>query len=455
MSIRDRLCAYWELGSRYGQVWRHCWGQRHKLRSGLFLEHEAEFLPTALAVQERPVSRTARVIAWFIIIMTLTALAWAIFGRMDIIVNAGGKVIPSSRVKTIASVDTASVVELFVADGQSVRAGDMLIQLNTEVIQADRGKALKELTEAVLQQSRNQALVAAIDRGAVPTLPAVEQLNEQYGIAIDAARWQVARDHLRSHYVDYTAKLKRLESDILLYEQELPFARQQAENYRELNKTGDVPRNDYLAREQALVQLRGQLRSARSQRESLTAETVRQAFEEIAAARRIIEAASHDAQRQNALGKLYTLKAPVDGTVQQLAVHTIGGVVPAAQPIMQIVPQDGPVEIEAFIENKDIGFVFEDQQARIKVATFEFTKYGTLPGRVTHVSQDAIEDPDRGLIYAVRVLLEKSTLNVNGRTTRVTPGMAVNVEIKTGSRRIIEYVLSPLIRHTDEALNER
>lgn len=135
--------------------------------------------------------------------------------------------------------------------------------------------------------------------------------------------------------------------------------------------------------------------------------------------------------------------------------HTLGGVVQAAQPIMQIVPSQGPLEVEAFIENKDKGFVRAGQSAAVKVDTFEYTKYGTLPGKVTHVSQDAIPDEKRGLIYAVKVLLDETTLDVEGEPTPITPGMAVSVEIKTGDRRVIEYVMSPLMRHTREALRER
>ena len=139
----------------------------------------------------------------------------------------------------------------------------------------------------------------------------------------------------------------------------------------------------------------------------------------------------------------------------KLTVHTLGGVVPAAQPIMQIVPRDGPVEVEAFMENKDKGFVRVGQSVAVKVDTFNYTKYGTLPGRVTHISQDAIPDEKRGLLYAVKIALDKTSLDVEGQDTPVTPGMAINAEIKTGSRRIIEYVLSPLIRHTHEAMSER
>jgi hemolysin D len=149
------------------------------------------------------------------------------------------------------------------------------------------------------------------------------------------------------------------------------------------------------------------------------------------------------------------LTSPVDGTVQQLIVHTVGGVVTPAQPVMLIVPRDNPLEVEAFIENKDIGFVKPNQAAEVKIETFQYTKYGTIHSKVTSVSHDAINDEKRGLIYSARVKMEKTTINVDNTVVSLTPGMAVSVEIKTGKRRVIEYFLSPLIQHTSESLRER
>jgi hemolysin D len=122
---------------------------------------------------------------------------------------------------------------------------------------------------------------------------------------------------------------------------------------------------------------------------------------------------------------------------------------------MVIVPSDNPLEVEAFLENKDIGFVKANQDAEVKVETFQFTKYGTIHAKVTSVSHDAINDERRGLIYLTRVKMDKSTINVDGTTVSLSPGMAVSVEVKTGKRRVIEYFLSPLIQHTKESLRER
>jgi hemolysin D len=141
--------------------------------------------------------------------------------------------------------------------------------------------------------------------------------------------------------------------------------------------------------------------------------------------------------------------------VQQLMVHTVGGVVPAAQPLMQIVPKQATVELEAFMENKDVGFVQAGQAAQIKIDAFEYTKYGTVPATVSHVSQDAIQDEKKGLIYSIKVMLSQPAMNVDGRQVTLSPGMSASVEIKTGTRRVIEYVLAPLLQHGRESLRER
>lgn len=455
MSFKHRKEAAAELWARYRATFAYFWQHRDELKTGLFRADEAEFLPAALAVQETPASKTARLIAWLLSLMVVVILLWSIIGRMDIVVNAEGKIIPSTRSKTIAAVDTGSVVELNVDDGRTVKAGDVLLRLDTRTLDAERDKAQGDKNEAVLTLARNQALLEAIDKKREPRLMPLDELNARHQSRIAFNDWEAARLHVQGQYRDYTARFRKLADDIAYYSQALPLATRQAESYRKMLQGNDVSRDAWQEREQTRLQIRAQLQEARNQQSSLTAETRRTALDQIAEARRIAASSGQDAVRAASASELLTLRAPVDGTVQQLMVHTLGGVVPAAQPIMQIVPRESPVEIEAFLENKDKGFVRTGQPVAVKIDTFNYTKYGTLPGRVTHISEDAIPDEKRGLLYAARITLDKTSLDVEGKETPVTPGMAVNVEIKTGSRRIIEYVLSPLIRHTHEAMSER
>jgi hemolysin D len=152
---------------------------------------------------------------------------------------------------------------------------------------------------------------------------------------------------------------------------------------------------------------------------------------------------------------LQRLTSPIDGVVQQVAVHTVGGVVTPAQELLIVVPQDHPVEVEAQVENKDVGFVKNGQIVEIKVETFPFTLYGTIPGKVLSVSDDAAPIDKVGLVYPTRVSMDRATMQVEGKQVNLSPGMAVTVEIKTGQRRVIEYLLSPLLKSIKESLRER
>ena len=447
MSLRHRIDAWKELRQRYGAVFLHAWQNRDALSLPKFEVYEAEFLPAALSLQAQPVSPVGRWVARTLILLIVVLITWSILGKIDIIVNAQGKIIPSDRTKTIASVEVASVRALYVQEGQAIKAGDLLVELDARASDSERDKAIGDEQLASLQAARSRALLDAIDGGKAPRLPPVEGVPQQ--------RWIEADQYLKDQWRDYIAKLNRLDGAIHRYGEALPLAAQRAHDYADLADSHDVSRHAYLEKEQARVDLEGQLVDARNQKIALTAETRRVAQDSLNEAKKILGQSSQDARRAGVHSELLKLVAPVDGTVQQLTVHTVGGVVPAAQPLMQIVPQQGVIEVEAFMENKDVGFVQEGQEAQVKIEAFEYTKYGTVPAHVTHVSRDAIQDEKKGLIYSVKVALDKRTLDVDGRPVVLTPGMSSTVDIKTGTRRVIEYVLSPLIQHGQESLHER
>jgi hemolysin D len=423
-------------------------------------------LPAALSLQGAPVSPAGRWVAKILIAMLLALLVWSIFGRMDIIVNASGKVIPTGRTKTIAAVETSRVSGLFVQEGQLVHAGDLLIELDTRMSDREHDKAHGDWELAVLQADRARALIEAVDANRAP-----RRLLPLEGLT--PLRLQDAQHHLDNQWQEYKAKLQRLDGEIQRYSEALPLAAQRAADYAVLAKSKDVSTHAWLEKEQARVDLQGQLSDQRNQRLLVKAETRRTAADALNEANRTAGGAEQDAKRATTRSEMQRLLAPVDGTVQQLTAFTIGGVVPAAQPIMQIVPQQAKVEVEAFIENKDIGFVRESQVASVKIETFDYTKYGTVPAKVTHVSRDAIADPgadsgrqsangkttgeaaNRGPVYSVKVALDKHQIDVDGKSVALTAGMSVGVEIKVGSRRIIEYFLSPLMKLKRESMNER
>lgn len=452
MSLRHRIEAWGTLVGRYREVWRHFWGQRDTLTPPALTSltaDEAEFLPAALSLQAQPVSPAGRWVARLLMLLVLALVAWSVVGRTDIVVNAQGKVIPNGRTKTIGALEVARVQALHVEEGQTVRAGEVLIALDPRLSDTEQDKAQGEFEAATLQRERATALLAALDRGQPPAWPA------QAPAGIDAERWASAGQHLQDQWRDHAARLARLDGEIRRHGQELPLVAQRARDYAELAQTRDVSRHAWMDKEQERLDLEGRIADLHRQKAALVAELRKSAQDQRAEAARQAAAAQQDVRKGRVRGDLLRLTAPVDGTVQQLAVHTVGGVVAPAQPLMQIVPAQSTVEMEAFLENRDIGFVREGQTARIKIDAFEYTKYGTLEATVGHVSRDAIQDDKRGPIYAVRLVMQRPVLQVEGQAVPITAGMSGRVEIKTGSRRLIEYVLSPLLQHGRESLRER
>lgn len=473
--LKLRFQAFSDLLSRYGRVFQYTWARRSELDSPPRLAHEAQFLPAALALQETPPSPAPRVTMWALIVFAALALLWAIFGRIDVVASAQGKIIPSDKTKIIQPLETATVHAIHVRDGQFVKAGEVLVELDATTTGADQARLRNDLIVARLQVARAEAMLAAISSGKQPSIKLIP--------GIEAARVREAEHQLMGQYGEYVAKLSRVDADIARREAEIrstremigkleqtaPIARQRADDFKRLVDQNFVSRHGYLEKEQVRIEQEGDLATQRSRLGELDAalrETRGEKAAIVAETRRVSLDSLNDGQQKAATfeqellkadtrNRLMRLTAPVDGTVQQLAIHTQGGVVTPAQALMLIVPKDDPVEVEAFIENKDIGFVKPGQEAEIKIETFQFTRYGTIHGEVISVSHDAIEDEKRGLIYSARVRMERSSMRVDGTDVRLSPGMAVTVEVKTGKRRVIEYFLSPLIQATSESMRER
>lgn len=475
MSIKLKYQATTDLLSRYRAVFAHAWQHRVAMQGPGYTSHEANFLPAALALQESPISPAPRVAMWLLILFAAIALLWAIFGRIDVVASAQGKIVPNDRVKTIASLERAAVKAIRVTDGQAVRAGDVLIELDSSLTQADFDRAGSELASARLQVARAKGLLLALDSGRLPTLVKPD--------GIDTAVWAQAQSLLASQYNEFSAKRTRLGADVAQKDAELhstqelihkleqtaPIARQRADDYKNLVDQNFVSRHGYLEKEQARIEQESDLatqksrlkeieaarQSVRSQQDALLTETRRAAQDSANEGAQKAASLEQELLKTRSRNQDTHITAPVDGTVQQLAIHTVGGVVKEAEPLMIIVPKDNPVEIEAMLENKDVGFVAAGQIAAVKVETFQYTKYGTIPAKVISVSNDAINDEKRGLIYTARVKMDQSTIKVEGRQVSLSPGMAVGIEIKTGRRRVIEYFLSPLMQYQHESLRER
>ena len=212
---------------------------------------------------------------------------------------------------------------------------------------------------------------------------------------------------------------------------------------------------DLATQKARLTEALAALSESENTRRSYVAETQRTLSDRQAQASSKREQLTQERSKAEQRSRLTQLTAPVSGTVQQVAVHTNGGVVTPAQVLMVIVPKDAHVTAEVVIDNKDIGFVNAGQAAAIKLETFPFTRYGTVEAKVSSVTADAVNDEKRGAIFPATLSLSQNSIAVDGKRITLSPGMNVTAEIKTGKRRVIEYLLSPVQTAVSESLGER
>ncbi|MDA9397614.1 HlyD family type I secretion periplasmic adaptor subunit [Bradyrhizobium sp. CCBAU 45389] len=456
-------------------------------------EQEIAFLPAALEITETPPSPVGRAIGVSIIAVFCIALAWASFGSVDIVATATGKIVPGGRTKLIQPFETGVVRAIHVRDGQTVKAGDVLIELDPTMTEADQERQRSDLLAAELDVAR---LRAALTEDPLATFRPpqnasaaeiemhrqflISQRAEQNAKLAEIARQQVQKEAERATTSASVAKLQAT----------IPVLQERVDIRKGLVDKALASKVIYLSEYQELVGLQQDLVLQQSRlneadaaiallketKDRIAAEYRRATFDALAKAEQKAASAAQEVVKAERRTKLQQLTAPVDGVVQQLAVHTVGGVVTPAQALAIVVPSESQLEIEAMLSNRDIGFVHPGQKAEIKVDTFNFTRYGLLHGGVLSVSTDAItrdrpqggsndralgtaqgssEPKGQELEYAARISLDRTQMQVQDKLVKLGPGMAVTVEIKTGARTIISYLLSPLARYKQEALRER
>jgi hemolysin D len=458
-------------------------------------QDELAFLPAALEIVETPPSPIGRAIAFTIIAAFSAALAWACIGTVDIVAVAPGKIIPSGRTKTIQPFETGVVHAIHVRDGQNVRAGDVLLELDPTMSGAELGHLKSDLVAAQLDAARLRAALtgkndplaefkppqdASVDLIQMHRRFLLSQTAEQNAkistIERQVAQKEAERATVKASIEKLAATITPLKERVAIREH--LFNRELGSKLLYLTELQDLvgQQQEFLVQQSRYNETDAAIAALVETRSKTVAEYERGLLDDLAKAEQKAAGLAQDVIKAEQRTSLQKLTAPVDGMVQQLAIHTIGGVVTPALALMLIVPADSRLEIEAMISNRDIGFVEVGQDAAIKIDTFNFTRYGLLYGKVLTVSRDAItrekpqerlvdkpqgaetsssEPKGQELIYAARVSLDRTQMDVEDKRVNLSPGMAVTIEIKTGSRSIISYLLSPLIRYKHESLHER
>lgn len=469
-----KIIALTELLRRYKDVFLANWKMRKQLNAYERQSYELAFLPANIELAEAPVHPAPYWTMRIIVILTLVLISISLFGRLDIVVVAKGKVIPDARVKEIQPAITGVVRHIYVDDGQRVNAGNVLMVLGSTQAEADLTKTEASRAESMLAIIRAKALLDAQISGHVPEMKVSDGLSQA-----DVNATSRFADGI---FMEYKDKLNRADAELTQHRDELattlqdierlkstaPLAREQANSYKLLAKDHYVARNDYLDKEQTALGQEHDLTAKRShanelkaaidaqiaEKASVGSQFRREQLDALEQAEQKLKQSVEDEVKAKTRKQLLNLVSPVSGTVQQLSVHTIGGVVTSAQKVMEIVPDDA-MEVEVNIANKDIGFIKEGQNATVKIDAFPYTYYGYIKGNVISVSNDAVQDRNHGLNFTARVHLDKSGIEAGGRWIKLTPGMTVSAEIKTGKRNVWQYFFDPLIRMSNESLHER
>lgn len=450
---------------------KFCW---YRARS-YFQTHDVkyEFLPSYLELMECPPSATARITAMAISILVLLALIWAYFGHLDIHATATGRLILPSRSQTIQVYELSEVAEILVKNGQHVKSGDKLLVLNIVGITQEMRRLQEQRSFQQLELARYQALLSDEPLNALTMLDNIEEPAAIRSRAHLISIWQEHQTILAKFDAELAANQSEQianHASIVGLQKLLHNIQQRLAPSRELLKSKFVSKTELLAKEkealetelsitvkqQELEVLQARANTIRENKASYIAQKYREWHDNLNKAQSVLLITEQELAKAKERDRLQILRAPMDGIVQQLAVHTVGGIVQGAQTLMMITPHDTPQQAEVNIANKDVGFISPGQPVTVKIEAFPYSRYGTISGQVQSISLDSVKlnESSAELVFPAQIELAQNHIMIDNSLVTLTPGMSVVAEIKIGKRRIIDYLLSPIREYKSEAWRE-
>ena len=460
-----------------------------------------EFLPAHLEILETPASPKMSFMLWTLCGMLTAAIAWSSLAKIDIYAEAQGRIQPSGRSKVVQPLDVGRVSEIAVSNGSKVKAGDLLVALDATQSEADRAAASAELQSLHAEIARRTTEIFAV-QGGLPTAAIIypADVSEVYRRRDDAvfqaeiSQYQAQVESLQAQLAEKTARTQRLKDSSAAREKVIAsmterltmkqtLEARQSGSHAAVLDAGQLVENEQrnladdrgqmLENDAAAVSLRRRLDQAK--RDFLATQN-----QKLSDAQRKRDDVEQTFVKASDKAQHARIVAPIDGTVQQIAVTTVGQVVTSGQPLMVIVPSSGALEVMALVQNQDIGFIKPDQEVVLKVEAFPFSHYGTLKGTVKRISNEAVDSQEatassdastlarpingsavtgsqkvQNLVYPVTVQLEQTSINADGKDVPLMPGMMVTAEVQTGSRRVIQYLLAPIWEASSQAAHER
>ncbi len=438
-------------------------------------------------IQDEAPSETRRAVLWAVSILVLALIVWAAFGQLDIIAAAEGKLVPQTLVKIVQPAEAGVLKQLLVNEGDAVKAGQVLVRLDTTLASADKASVNSDLASQQMQARRITAELTdqpmLPKAGDDPNLYA--QVQSQYAAHRKAYHDSLDQEKALLAKAEYERKSA---SEILVkLEQTLPTYKRSADAYARLEKDGfvgnlaaaeklreaterekdlDAQRSTVAALNATIVAQQKKISQLQSTYKSELQKELADVQAKIAQLRPILEKTQYKEG-------LMELRAPQDGVIKDLATTTQGAVVQPGTVVMTLVPKDEQLFADVNVKNEDVGFVHVGQSAQIKLAAYPFQKYGMLTGNVVHLSVDANEvnklnsanannstsdstTPSAIATYKARVQLDAQILkDTQGNRLQLTPGMQVVAEINQGQQTVLEYLLSPVQKAIGEAGRER
>ncbi len=463
---------------------------------------DREFLAPALEILETPPSPVHVAFLWIICAFVVSALTWAYFGRVDIVAAAQGKFQPTGQVKVVEPLETGRVEAIRAGNGSVVQAGDVLVEFDRSAALADREGARAELASARAEILRRKTALASARSHRFDPVPAIAwpdavapALRERETRVLAADLGQLAAN-VAAFDAERRAKDRRsatncaqtiaTQKNLVATLQERVAMRTKLVEMKAGAKAAVIDATETLQyqitqeakQEQDLASLTAGLEVIARNSDKAVEDFISENAQKLEdAERRVEDVAQRLAKAQAQLDHL-TLRAPIAGRVQSSIITNVGQVVASGQEIMRIVPEDSGLEIQAYVRNRDIGFVSVGQEAVVKIESFPFTRYGSIRARVKRIAKDAIPEPDadaiegdptrvskaagfaggertQNLVFPVVLKPDAETIAIDGVVEPLTSGMAVTVELKTGARRMLEYLFSPLVEVASKAMRER
>ncbi len=429
------------------------------------------FMPSHLALSQRPPSPFARVTAISLSIGVVMALLWAYWGKLDVQATASGRLVVSGRSQVIQSYEQSRVIAIHVADGQLVSKGTPLLTLDTLGVNQEISRLLTQSEFQTHEMLRYEALVdnqPLENHATFLALPHEQQLQLLNSYQSEKREFEATLANIHAEMqVNRVSQVAR-QSDIDALSALVTNISERLAARQALNQVHVIGKVEYLEQEKELLETQrevtqqtAQLKVLHSQYLSLEeklsgfkVQQQRQWLEKQRQARLQLTALTQELSKVREREQLEIVRSPVNGTIQQLSVHTLGAVLQPAQNLMVIVPDNTVKLAEVQILNKDVGFIHSGQPVTIKVDAFPYTRYGTIQAELVSVSRDSTTDERLGLVFPAQVRLKKNNISVEGQAVELTPGMSVVAEIKTDQRRVIDYLLSPIREYQSEALRE-